>query len=176
MNSQNAFGSKPNSVANAARETENTLRTIAALPAPRGLEERVIAGLRSTPRSGRVLRWPGLLNPTESWLRTAAAAAIVSVVVGGGWGVYKRVQPAAALAIPPHVAPAAGFSNAGAVRVPQSLPTPVVEQPVPVQPSQTAPAAKIRDKATPSVRHDRKGTKPAAANKVTARPSVTVAR
>ena len=37
---------------------EETLRLIASLPAPAGLEDRVHAALRAAPRRGRVLAWP----------------------------------------------------------------------------------------------------------------------
>jgi hypothetical protein len=66
-------------------------------------------------------------------MRSAAAAAIVFVVAGGGWGIYSRVQPAllsGARAVPVHVAsPGAGFSSAGAMRTPQTLNGPVVPAP-----------------------------------------------
>jgi len=42
---------------------ERTLRLIASLPAPAGLEDRVYTALRSVPRTGRVLAWPKTLNP-----------------------------------------------------------------------------------------------------------------
>ena len=71
---------------------DETLRIIAGLPAPAGLEERVHAVLRAAPRRGRVLAWPEALRPQSSWMRTAAAAAIVFVVAGGGWGVYMHVE------------------------------------------------------------------------------------
>jgi len=63
-----------------AGEAEETLRLIARLPAPVGLEDRVHAGLRSAPRSARVLAWPAAFSPAGGWLRAAAAAAIVFVV------------------------------------------------------------------------------------------------
>jgi hypothetical protein len=176
MNTQNAFGSTSSSAPQAARDAEATLRLIAGLPAPEGLEERVIAGLRSGPRSGRVLSWPRLLNPTESLLRSAAAAAIVFVVVGGGWGVYSRVQPISAIMAPPSTGTAGAFSNAGAVRVPQTVPAPVVIQPAPIQspvaePVQspvTEPAQKVGSKAT-AVPH--RNAKPATAGKASVQPS-----
>jgi hypothetical protein len=74
-------------------DAEATLRLIAKLPAPDGLEERVHAKLIAAPQRGRVLSWPGVSIPAGGWLRAAAAAAIVCVVAGGGWGVYSRVQP-----------------------------------------------------------------------------------
>jgi hypothetical protein len=73
---------------------ESTLRLIARLSAPQGLEERIQAGLRAAPASAsggsRILAWPTALRADAVWMRSAAAAAIVCVVVGGGWGVYSR--------------------------------------------------------------------------------------
>lgn len=108
---------------------EETLRLIANLPAPQQLVERVKAGLRTAPRSARVLGWPAPLLPGQGWIRSsaarsAAAAAIVMIVAGGSWGVYSRVQPAPSpnVLVPPlRVAPSSGFSSAGAVRTPQTL-------------------------------------------------------
>jgi hypothetical protein len=127
---------------------EATLRLIATLPAPAGLEDRVQAALLSAPASARVLAWPVAFKPQAGWLRAAAAAAIVFVVAGGGWGVYSRVQPglqSGARAVPVHVAsPGAGFSSAGAMRTPQTLNGPVMPAAAPAaaktqaRPAQTA--------------------------------------
>jgi len=138
MSSQNTPGTNSNPHVAVAREAEATLRLIANLPAPEGLEDRVLAGLLAVPPSGHDLRWPG-----ENWLRTAAAAAIVFIILGGGWGIYSRVQPRSAVAAPPNVGTTGGFSNAGAVRVPQNVPSPVVALPAPVQSTEVKPAKKI---------------------------------
>ena len=112
------------SISNSAEET---LRLIASLPAPAGLEDRVHAALRSMPRSGRVLAWSRALDTQSDWMRTAAAAAIVFVVAGGGWGVYTHVQnvqqgqPIKVIAMPHGLQPG-GFSGAGAMRTPATLP------------------------------------------------------
>jgi hypothetical protein len=153
---------------------EDTLRLIASLPAPEGLADRVEQGLRHAPQTARVLNWHGSQRPSGRWMqstmaRGAAAAAIVCVVAGGGWGIYSRVQPepaAKVLAIPPRVAPAGGrFSPAGAKRVPQTLDGPVLTHPVA---DNTEP--KVVDKAPASSRpaHGR----PAPAKKSAARPAV----
>ncbi|MFZ0746516.1 MAG: hypothetical protein WAM85_19060 [Terracidiphilus sp.] len=120
-----------------AGEAEKTLRLIAGLPAPEGLEERVKAALRDAPRNGRILRWPSELDARRGWthssvLRCAAAAAIVFVVAGGGWGVYSRVQPtqSAKVIAMPRVAAPGGFSNAGAMRTPQTLNGTVLKHPM----------------------------------------------
>jgi hypothetical protein len=111
---------------------EDTLRLIAGLPAPEGLEARVHTALRSAPRKGRVLAWPFALRADAAWVRATAAAAIVTIVVGGGWGVYSYIQPwqaAKTPTAPARVGSAEGFSGAGAKRSPQTLQPPVVSAP-----------------------------------------------
>jgi hypothetical protein len=173
MNPQDTLGS--NSNLHAAHDAEAALRVIANLPAPQGLEDRVLTGLRTAPRSTRVLSWPSAINPSGHWLRSVAAAAIVFVVIGGGWGVYKRVQPGTAIAAPQRAVPAAGFSNAGAVRVPQTVPVPPVQTGT-VDAGQIAPAKTVRDVAVPSPPKQSKALRSAHAGKASAQPSVTVAK
>jgi hypothetical protein len=161
---------------------DETLRLIARLSSPEGLEERVQAGLRAATstasRRARILRWPAALRLENVWVqnlaRAAAAAAIVAVVVGGGWGISSRfqpVQPSSASAVPPHSAGQTGqtgqggFSSAGAMRTPQTLNGPVVTHPATVAPQPAKPDVK-----TPA-RHG----KPAAAKKVVAQPAVPAA-
>ena len=150
---------------------EATLRLIANLPAPKGLEDRINASLRtaqqSVPRKGRLLSWPGTkFRPGSDWMRSAAAAAIVLVVAGGGWGIYTRVQPTKGIAVPPHVASPAGFSSAGAMRTPNTLNGPVVKHPVTAvtQPAKS-PAKKLLHRI-----------KPASANKAAAQPVTPAAK
>lgn len=119
-------------------EFESTLRLLANLPAPAGVEDRVQAGLLSASRTAasksRILAWPVAPRPEVGWmqsslLRSAAAAAIVAVVIGGGWGISSRLQPAqpaSAIATPPRVSAQGGFSSAGAKRTPQTLNGPIV--------------------------------------------------
>ena len=115
---------------------EDTLRLIANLPAPRGLEDRVKAGLRSAPRRGKVVAWQ--FSGTEIWMhssgvKAAAAAAIVLAIAGGGWGVYSHIQVApvpSAFIEPPSPNGAGRFSTAGAVHVPQTVQGPVIAAPV----------------------------------------------
>jgi len=120
---------------------EESLRVIARLPAPEGLEARVIAGVRAgAGREARILEFPAALRPGSSWMRGAAAAAIVFVVAGGGWGVYSRVQkPQAAkvIAMPARATTPGGFSNAGAMRTPNTLTGPVVPVLATPKPAQT---------------------------------------
>jgi hypothetical protein len=138
---------------------EETLRLIASLPAPDGLENRVNAALSAAPRRGRVLAWPRTLGltfrPESGWMRTAAAAAIVFVIAGGGWGVYSRVesaragstnfaqnQPAKVIVMPPRLPVAGGFSGAGAMRTPVTLPGPAAPQHAEANPARPKKAKK----------------------------------
>ena len=139
-------------------EFEETLRLIARLSAPEGLEERVQVGLRTAASTAshraRILRWPVALRLENAWVqnlaRTAAAAAIVAVVVGGGWGISSRfqpTQPSSAIAIPQRGAEQigqGGFSSAGAMRTPQTLNGPVVAHPAAAAPETAKPAGKTQ--------------------------------
>jgi hypothetical protein len=134
-----------------ATSAEETLRLIARLPPPEGLVERVQAGLRVAPRRARVLRWPRALEQ-GAWMRsralkTAAAAAIVCVVVGGGWRIYSRVAPAptANVVTMPARVGQTGFSTAGASRKPDTLTGPVVPSAVPANP----PSLKSKSSRSP---------------------------
>jgi hypothetical protein len=143
----------PNHKAIPPTSAEETLRLVVGLPAPAGLEDRVHAALRSAPRRGRVLAWPVGFRPQSSWMRTAAAAAIVFVVAGGGWGVYTRVEPRAGqnrpakVLVMPRIGPSGGLAGAGAVRTPQTLTGPTVNpaakpQPAPAKKPSATPAPK----------------------------------
>jgi len=124
----------------ASSPAEETLRLIASLPAPEGLERRVQSLLDAVPHRGRVLAWPQSFRPESGWMRSAAAAAIVFVVAGGGWGVYTRVenthfdqnQPAKVIVMPARIP--SGFGGAGAIRTPETLPGPKAPEPVKVSP------------------------------------------
>jgi hypothetical protein len=162
-------------------DAEDTLRLIANLPAPEGLEKRIEASLRVAPHTtthkARILSWPVALPLEKAWVRAAAAAAIVFLVLGGGWGVVALVQssqPARAIAAPPdtpHGVAPGGFSNAGAMRTPQTLDHPVVAQPEPT-PAQTAAPA-IKPEAKPEAKPGKKPlqhTKSAATGKPVKQP------
>ncbi len=134
---------------------EDTLRLMATLPAPAGLEDRLCAGLSAAPRRARVLGWPGGLHTNSGWMRGAAAAAIVFVVAGGGWGIYRsapKLQAARTIVMPPRVSAPGGFSNAGAMRTPNTLNGPVVV-PAPalvaVAPGKAAAKAQAQKPARP---------------------------
>ena len=145
---------------------EVTLRLIASLPAPEGLEDRIQAGVRTPPRKARVLSWPAAHTRASGWMRVAAAASIVFVVAGGGWGVYSHVQQpptANVIVLPPHSAAQGGFSSAGAMRTPQTLNGPVVAHPAPPQSVETK--APVQAPIKP-LRHGQ----PAPSSNATARP------
>lgn len=149
-----------------AIEAENTLRLIATLPAPEGIEERVKAGLRSAPRQAKMIQWPLMAGSGSGWLhgsamRAAAAAAIVLVVAGGGWEVYSHIRVApepAAVTMPQPIGGQRGFSTAGTRRVPQTLEGPVIA--VPATKKQTA----IAPKANAPTHEKRKNVKTPAAS------------
>jgi hypothetical protein len=171
-------GAAPDAVSSPA---ETTLRLLAKLPAPDGVEDRVMAGLKTAPRTARVLHWPVMLQPTGSWMRGAAAAAIVFVVAGGGWSIYTRVQPtqpARVIAMPPRTGATGGFSNAGAMRTPQTLNGPLVDQPgdvpaVTAQPAQVKPLKKVPERIAPMM-HSR--PQAAAVNKASAQSDASPAK
>ena len=145
---------------------EETLRLIARLSAPAGLEERVQAGLRAAawtelPKA-RFLRWPVAFSMDNNWTRAVAAAAIVAVVVGGGWGISSRFQPAQpsnAVAVPLRGAGQAGFSSAGAMRTPQTLNGPVVAAPAAARPV-TTPQAQTKAAANAHAKTHARQAKP----------------
>jgi len=180
MNPQNSFVS--DSVSGVAPSTvEDTLRLIASLPAPVGLEDRINAGLRasqlSQPHKARVLAWLAALRPGRNWMqsamvRSAAAAAIVMVVAGGGWGVYSRVQPhptAKVIVLAPRPAMSGGFASGGAMRTPQTLNGPVLTHP--------ATAVQTPSKATVRPSKKLRRTQPATdAAKAATQPAAPAAR
>jgi hypothetical protein len=96
-------------------------------------------------------------------MRSAAAAAIVFVVAGGGWGIYSRVQKpqSATVIVMPHPGAPGGFSNAGAMHTPKTLNGPVVAHPASIQ----QPIIKV------VVPPPNLSARPASAGKVTAQPA-----
>ena len=121
----------------AVANAERSLRLIASLPAPLGIEDRVKAGLRETPIHTGVIAWPLSSQNGSGWsqisyLRAAAAAAIVFVVAGGGWGVHARFRPAPAPtadAVPQRIEGGGGLSAAGAKRTPNTVEGPKIAVP-----------------------------------------------
>jgi hypothetical protein len=140
-----------------AGSAEETLRVIASLPPPDGLVDRVQTRLSKAPRTGSVLAWPMALGRggwvQSSAFRGAAAAAIVCVVVGGGWRIYSRVQPPASarILVMPSAgsSPSRGFSIGGSVHTPDPQIGPVLTH-------QVAPVASGSGMSAPSA--GRQGT------------------
>jgi hypothetical protein len=153
---------RPSALETNSGSAETTLRLIASLPAPEGFEDRIEAALRSAPRRGRLLPWPAYRQPSPPWFRVAAAATIAFVVVGGGWGVYSHVerQQAEKVILVPAPGPAGGgFSNAGAIRTPQTLIGPVVAPPAEASVNLQKPE---KAQSTPKKKTARKKPRPAA--------------
>ena len=154
---QNPIANQPSS-GSLSDAGEDTLHLIAKLPPPAGLEDRIHTGLlaharsaRSAQPAGRVLAWPVTARAGSGWMRSAAAAAIVFVVAGGGWGIYSRVQEphSAKVIVTPH-GPAPGeFTNSGAMRTPKTLQAPVLAHPVTPQPAPAKAPAKAAVKPAP---------------------------
>jgi hypothetical protein len=106
-------------------------------------------------------------------MRGAAAAAIVFVVAGGGWGIYSRVQPpqASRVIVMPHAQAPGEFTNAGAMRTPKTLEGPLVAHPVAALPALVKAPAKAVVKPTPP-----RGKKPALGLKANPQPEPPQAR
>lgn len=153
---ENGFGGK-----NKASDAEETLRLLAHMPAPAGLEERVKNTLRMDSGAANVVAWPSDYRlkrrwTQSTWARCAAAAAIVVVVAGGSWSVYphREATPAPkAIALPHPVAH--GFENANAMRTPQTLQGPVLKK-APEKAVEPAKKAQRNGKSKPHA-----GAKPA---------------
>lgn len=145
-------------------DAEQSLRLIASLPAPVGLEDRVKSGLRSSSSQTSVIAWPLSSSNRSRWaqasyLRAAAAAAIVLVVAGGGWGVYARFGQApapAADAVQQRIDLGGGLSPAGARRTPTTVEGPVIA--VPSNASQQTDAGGVSAQKPSHGRHEKKST------------------
>lgn len=109
----------------ATTDAEQSLRLVASLPAPVGIEERVKCGLKDASSQTAVIAWPSSRArwAQVSYLRGAAAAAIVLMVAGGGWGVYAHFgqAPLPAGAVVPQRIEGGGFSSAAARRTPKTV-------------------------------------------------------
>ncbi|UWZ84180.1 hypothetical protein [Occallatibacter riparius] len=138
---------RQNDIPDRAPNADETLRLIATLPAPDGLADRVQARLAAAPRRPFLLSSFGFSR--NGWmfspvLRGCAAAAIVVLVAGGGFTIYSRVQPAPTakvMEMPTRIGPNGGFSNAGAMRTPDTLNGPVLKEPALKNPALATPAA-----------------------------------
>ncbi|HVC47480.1 MAG TPA: hypothetical protein VND90_09570 [Terracidiphilus sp.] len=121
---------------NHAEEAVATLRAVASLPAREGLEKRLKVGLSHRLRAGLPAASEDEEFGARGWIhgtlmRGLAAAAIVLIVVGGGWGVarYGRRPATPRMIGIPRMAPPGEFSNSGAMRTPQTLTPPSVPKP-----------------------------------------------
>jgi len=171
---QNPIANQPSS-GSASDPGADTLNLIAKLPPPAGLEDRIHAGMlahaRSAQRVGRVLAWPATLRAGSGWMRSAAAAAIVFVVAGGGWGIYSRVQQpqSARVIVTPH-GPAPGeFTNSGAMRTPKTLNGPIISSPAATQHAKSKVPAKA---AKPTPQTEKSNT----SNKGAVQPAAPIAK
>jgi hypothetical protein len=140
------------------RNAEETLRLLATVPVPDDLVDRVQARLAAAPPrsflSGSSLfgRNGWMFSPVFSQgLRGCAAAAIVLFVAGGGFAIYSRVQPspsAQVIEMPARVGNSGSFSNAGAMRTPDTLNGPVLANPALANPALAHPAGPARQNVT----------------------------
>ena len=141
----------------ALKSLDATLHLLATLPAPRGLKDRVFAGMMAGPRKARVLEWPQPLY-SRDWVRGIAAAAIVLAVGSGGLGLYSHVkpsEPARAVTTPHTMFQSGGFSSAEMIRRPQTLNGPPVKK---TEPAVTAKAKTAEDTAAEKTVHKRART------------------
>lgn len=150
---------------------EETLRRLAQLPAPTGLQERVQARLATANKQNKRDDWRAffskLFAPQSSWRRGLAAAAIVLVIFGVGWGIAWSIQPpapAAQIAPPVGATVSGGFSSAGAIRTPPTLQGPAVKK-ADNDGGESAPVSQITDK-------DKQDKHPAQENKAGEGPSL----
>lgn len=142
---------------------EETLRLLVNMPVPAGLAARVQAKVDAAP-SRRFFDWRGrIAAPRSNWMRSLAAAAIMILVVGGGWQISSRMHapaPASGAINGPNRPASGGFSSAGAMRTPQTLNRQAIKpgaeataspQPA-VHPSETTKHKKSQGKSTPARR------------------------
>jgi hypothetical protein len=175
MNPLKSLASDTASFREISDRVDETLRLIAQMPVPDGLEGRIQAAVEAAPRESRVLSWPVESKGKGRWVsstgfRAAAAAAIVCVVLGGGWGILMHIQvaqPPTATVQPQPLQPAGngGFSSAGAIRTPQTLNGPVVTPAAPAKNSGKADSATIQKPVvrTGTSRADKNAAGPVAA-------------
>jgi hypothetical protein len=161
-NIPSANGTGSDASKNAAlKDVDATLRLMATLPPPAGLEDRVFARVLAGPRPTRVLEWPQPFY-TGDWVRSIAAALIVFVIGGGGWGIYSHVQQnqtPTASASPRQILAPGSFSSAEMIRRPQTLKGPVVVKPEPIK---AAKAQNLDRKANEKARRSSSRVRPTA--------------
>lgn len=127
------------------REPEETLRLVAQLPSPDGLEDRVHQRLHVSQRHLPARGFWSLWKPAQR-LQYAAAAALVLALAGSVWKVYHPahgaivIQPAPQSGSPS--TPGSGFGTAGAERHPGTLAPIKVPPPPTKKPSAVTPHSK----------------------------------
>lgn len=158
----------------AEETTRETLRLLASVPAPQGLEARLLAKLGEGPQPKRVLAWPLRTALAESaGMRAAAAALLVAALAGGGWGIVALTRPAqqagAARSTVRSGMGGSGFSSAGAMRTPETLKGPVVPMTVAAPPATTLVAAPEVEAEKKPVKKTASAAKPKTAEKAAPR-------
>ena len=131
-------------------DVDQTLRLVAALPAPEGLAGRVKAHLAKAepvqePVQSRLLAWPA---PTPHWKRIAIAAGLLAAVAAGGIGAWQWSTPtpvARTVSSPVRPAQPQNFSTAGAMRTPVTLNGPAVLPAGKKSPGQATQAVKAQE-------------------------------
>ena len=145
-------------------DAERSLRLIASLPAPAGIEDRVKAGLRVVRTQSGVIGWPVSSATRAGWaqvsyMRAAAAAAIVFVVAGGGWGVYRHFGPApapTAAGVQQRIEGRSGLSAAGAMRTPKTVEGPKIAGPATARDGRDAGSASAKQRVGGDRRQEKK--------------------
>jgi len=136
QNTQNGLNN-PNPLPQTVHEAEETLRLLATLPPPTGLEDRVHQRIDSQIRAEQFAPLPrsiwSLWKPAHR-LQFAGAAVLVLALVGSTWRVYHTkngavvIQPAPQTGSP--ATPTSNFGTAGAEGHPSTL-TPIKVPPAP---------------------------------------------
>jgi hypothetical protein len=104
-------------------EAEETLRQLAALPAPEDLTDRVHARLQAAQTAPVPRGFWAYWLPAQRF-QFAAAATLMLAVAGSTWAVYHRHPQASTATQTVQPAPASaggGFGTAGSERVPPTL-------------------------------------------------------
>jgi hypothetical protein len=135
----------PNALPHSDHEPDETLRRVATLPPPVGLEDRVHHRLRSEQSTLPARSIWSLWMPARR-LQFAGAAMLVLALAGSTWRLYHTkngavvIQPAPQTSSP--ATPGNSFGSAGAERHPSTL-TPIKVPPAPKKkPAASHPGAK----------------------------------
>lgn len=99
-------------------DPENTLRVLANLPPPSGLNDRVHRNLQGRQNEAQPKRVWFNSQPAMR-LQFVAGAILLVALAGGSWNLYRTSHRA--ITAPPHIASPGSFGGAGAVTVPKTL-------------------------------------------------------